>query len=222
MICGTERDTGTFWDRLVTVFGADSGEVGASDWVQLQQALARVAELTEQLEKQVSTLPHLDTHGHVYPDMEEQYAIKEEHERELSVAIQKLEGLLPQLQRQMDRRRQNLERVRADAAKLSQAEVRKGYSQAEEAARKQYMQALHYRDHTIVTLTKARSVLDVARKKKFPGREPRRQTPSRSPGPNAPRAGEVVGDTVERELDENEMDGLIALGPLPDSGNAVT
>ncbi len=222
MIRGTKQDNKTLWERIVKAFGADTDDIGTSDWSQLEQALAHVSELSEQLEKQNLTLPHLDTHKHIYPEMEERYATKEEWEKELSAAVERTKELLPQLMRTVKRRQKNLDLVRSDAGKLNQPEVQKGYSQAEEAARKQYMEALHYKDRTIATLRKAQSILAVASKKKFPGREPRRQDPSRPNEADAVQDSHgISGGAVEQQKDADETDDLISLGPLANSANAI-
>ena len=96
MICGTKQDNKTLRESMVKAFGADTEDISTSDWSQLEQALAHLSELSEQLNKQISPLPHLDTHKHIYPEIEEQYAIKEEYEKELLAAVESTEGLLPQ------------------------------------------------------------------------------------------------------------------------------
>jgi hypothetical protein len=216
MIYENPQDDGSRGNRATRVLEPDANGADTSDWIQLQQALAHVCDLTGQLEKHISTLPNLATHDHIYPEMEERYAIKEEIEKELSEAAVKLGGLFIQLERRVDCYRRNLERIGADVTKLNHPELQPDYSQAQEAARKQYAEGLRYRDRMAVALTKARSVLEVARRKKFPDRKPHRQTP---PGPNESGPGRVSQTastgTSDGQKDGEETDGLISLGPLP-------
>ncbi|OHB65729.1 MAG: hypothetical protein A2V70_10355 [Planctomycetes bacterium RBG_13_63_9] len=87
------------------------------------------------------------------------YANKAELERELSAAIETFGGWLPELQRRVACCQRNWDRVRSDATKLKEPELFDGYSEAEDAARKEYMLALYYRDRTATILGNAQSVL---------------------------------------------------------------
>ncbi|MFC1762906.1 hypothetical protein ACFL6U_12615 [Planctomycetota bacterium] len=194
-------------------FSIDAADIGRSNWVELQQALAHVSELTEKLSKENSSLPHVDTHIKINSEVETRYANKEELESELSAAVERLEDFFPQLNQRVEHAQKNLDHVRTDSSGIHNTAVQTGYSQAEEAARKQYMEAVRYRDHAAVILKKAQSVLTVSQKKKFPGRKPRPQSPSK---PNSPEGNE--GNHAENQPEEeNETDGLISLGPLTNS-----
>ena len=57
----------------------------------------------------------------------------------------------------------------------------------------------------MVVLAEAQAVLDVARKKKFPGGNPERQFPF---------PGAKPGEMPDSDEFSDEMDGLLSLGPL--------
>jgi hypothetical protein len=180
----------------------EASDAGASGWVSLKGMLIDTSALTEELNRNISVVPRLNTDHYIYPEMEKRYAAKEELESKLSAAVERLRAMLPDLDRRVDRCHQVLQRVQADSAKLNLPEARRDYSEAEDAARKEYLSALHHRDWTVVTITKAEAVLAIARKKQFP----------HSGACHRTDGGEKNGKADQDR--RRETDGLISLGPL--------
>jgi hypothetical protein len=207
------------WDGIATFLAADASDNDGSEWVQLKCVLIDASTLTEQLKKDVSALPHLNTHDHISAELEERYANKEKLEKELGVTAERLRSMLPDLARRVDRCCQILQRIRVDSGKLNLPEPRKGYGEAEDAARKEYLKVLHYRDWTAVTVTKAQAVLELARKKPVPRSTPRQKIPT-VPDGSGPYGNSVKNSKIEQNR-QSETDGLISLGPLENSKDKV-
>ena len=186
--------------------GSDNSNTGAAHrGIELQKKLAEVSRLAGQLNRSVSSQPRLTGDSHIWPETEDQYAIKEEGEAELLSEVETLRGYMPLLERDVRHNGEALQRIQDDSGKLNLQEPRECYSQAEEAARRQYLGAVHDRDTVAVVLVEAQAVLDVSREKKFPGKDPVRQFPF---------PGAKPGEMPDSDERSDEMDGLISLGPL--------
>jgi len=207
------------WEGTTTFLAADASDIDGSEWIQLKRILIDASTLTEQLKKNVSALPHLNTHDHIWAELEERYANKEKLEKELSVTVERLRSMLPDLARRVDRSSHTLQRIRVDSGKLNLPEPRKGYGEAEDAARKEYLKVLHYRDWTAVTVTKAQAILELARKKPVARGKSRQKIPT-VPDGSGPHGNSVKNSTIEQNR-HSETDGLISLGPLENSKDKV-
>ena len=189
--------------------GDTSGEVDR--WVELQKERAHVSKLVDQLNKTISDLPEVNEKSVIWPEMEERYAMKGEIEKELASGIEKLKGYIPLLETEVQRCLENLRRIEGDSAKLNRQEPRESYSEAQEAAKKQCFSAVGHRDATAAVLAQAQTVLDVSRKKKFPGDPPQRQSPLPEKNPDFSQSS--VPRSRPEKLDDETTD-LISLGPL--------
>ena len=188
------------------------------------------------LDSKTSILPRVDEDGSSEcPFAEDLYAQKEEAEQELINGIRVLEGFLPVLEREIARCRNNLNRIRADASGLNRQEAKNGYSQAENQQKYQYQKFVEDRKNVLFVLKKANLVLEIARSKKYPGRQPRRSSPfakgpatedsslprSTKPPPYAPPVrspggtfplGPVVSNPGPKP--GGELGGILSTGPL--------
>jgi len=214
----TPKDARRPGDGKTNVPAGGADEANALDWFELQQLWACVCDLTKRLADENSRLSRLAPHHCVRPETQDAYASKAELEKELSAAVEELKRWLPELQRRVVRGQRNWDRVRSDTTKLKEPELLDGYSEAEDAARKEYMLALYYRDRTATVIGNAQSVLEVARRKVLLGPELCGQGPS-EPGGSRPASGGTVpkDDLGPPKDDRHAIDGLLSLGPLRDS-----
>ena len=183
--------------------------------VRLRQKISHVSELSHQLNSTLSGLPNLTEASHIWPETEDQYAIKEELEEELISEIQKLVDYMPVLEKRIKQFNQNLRHIQNDSKKLNNQEPREYYSQAQEVQKKKCTEAVYDKDAISIILDEAQAVLNVSRKKKYPGRKPVRQIPfpGAKPG-DPPRSGQFSSSQAQSEKTHDHMDGLISLGPL--------
>jgi len=193
--------------------GDSSGEVDR--WVDLQKERAYVSKLVDQLNKTISGLPEINEKSVVWPEMEERYAMKGEIEKELAFGIEKLKGYMPLLETEVQRCLENLRCIEGDSAKLNRQKPRESYSEAQEAAKKECFSAVGHRDATTAILAQAQTVLDVSRKKKFPGKTPQRQS---SPTEKKPDLSQSSVPRSHPEKLDDETTDLISLGPLGQGG----
>jgi hypothetical protein len=156
----------------------------------------------------------------IWPETEDQYATKEELEEEVDREVRKLISYMPVLEGRVQRYRQNLGHIEAGSAKLKREEPLESFAEAQEAQRKQYLEAVHDKDSASIVLAEALAVLSVSRKKKFPGRKPVQQSPfpGAKPG-DMPPASRPSNPRIPAGNIEGELDGLISLGPLGRTGD---
>jgi len=109
------------------------GDTGSneSQRIDVQMKCARVSRLADQLEKILPRLHHLDEKSVIAPEIEEQYAMKEETEKELAGGIKELNEDLPLLEKEVQRCRENLQRIEGDSAKLNRREPMRSYLEAQ-------------------------------------------------------------------------------------------
>ncbi len=183
--------------------------------MELQKERDHVSKLSDQLSRTISSLQRLDEKSVIWPETEERWAIKEEVEVELAAGIERLERDIPFLEKEVQRSKKNLQQIKTDSEKLNHQEPRESYSQAEEAAKKEYFAAVGNRNATTAVLTKAQMVLDTSRRKKFPASQPRRQFPfpGAKPGDKPKPSQSTDSQSHAGKLDD-ETAGLISLGPL--------
>ena len=202
----------------------------------LWQKVNQVEGQIKNLDSKTSILPRVDEDGgSECPFAEDLYAQKEEAERELTKGIQKLEGFLPVLDREIARCRNNMNRIKADASSLNRQEAKNGYSQAEKQQRYQYQKNVEDRKKVLFVLKKANLALEIAQSKKFPGRKPQRSSPfgkgpttmepspprSTKPPPYAPPVRSPGGTFPLGPIVSNpgpqlggEVGGILSTGPL--------
>ena len=197
----------------------DSG--GVPEGAELRQELSHASELTHQLDCSHSGLPHLTQASFIWPETEDQYAMKEELEEELSCEVNKLIRYMPVLESRIRRYRQNLGRIEAGSTKLNREEPFEHFAEAQEAQRKQYLEAVHDKDSASIVLAEAQAVLNVSRKKTFPGGQPVRQFPfpGAKPG-DVPRGPQASCPPTPADTLGEDVDGLISLGPLGRTENS--
>ena len=182
--------------------------------VQLQEKLAHISKLVDQLNS-TSRLPHLNEDSLIRPEDQDQYAIKEEIEQELTSEVETLTGYMSLLNRDVQQCMEVMQSIESDSTKLHCQEPKECYSEAEEAAKKEYFNAVRDRDAAAVTFAKAQAVLDISRNKKFPGKAPVRQFPfpGAKPGDMSDPSQSSGTQSGQDKLDD-EVDALISLGPL--------
>ena len=183
--------------------------------VRLRQKISHAPELIHQLNCAISGLPNLNEASYIWPETEDQYAIKEELEEELISEVQKLADYMPVLEKRIKQYNQNLGHIQDDSKKLNNQEPREYYSQAQEAQKKKCTEAVYDKDAISIILTEAKAVLEISRKKKFPGRKPVRQFPF--PGAKSgdpPHSGQSCGPQAQSEKPHDHVAGLISMGPL--------
>ena len=193
------------------------GDTGSneSQGIEVQMKCARVSRLADYLEKILPRLHHMDEKSVIAPEMEDDYAMKEETEKELARGIEELNEDLPILEKEVQRCRENLQRIEGDSAKLNRREPMRSYLEAQAETKQQLFAAVGARDATVAVLARAQAVLHISQKKKFPGREPQRQSPfpGAKPG-DTPKSSRSTGTQSPPEKLDDEAADLIALGPL--------
>lgn len=180
---------------------------GVPTGVRLQQELSHISETIRQLNCTLAGLPYLDHRSFIWPETEDQYAMKEELEEAMVKEVERLSGYMPVLERRVQQCQENLGRIEADAAKLHRKEPEEHYTEAQDTQRKRCFNALHDKDSASIVLAEAQVVLAVSRKKKFPGREPARQFPfpGAKPG-DMPRDSQGSGSQTRSDKPTREMD----------------
>ena len=186
-----------------------------SQRMEVQKKCAEVSRHADYLEKILPRLHHLDEKSVVAPEMENDYAMKEETEKELARGIEELNEHLPILEKEVQRCRENLQRIEGDSAKLNRREPMRSYLEAQAETKQQLFAAVGARDATVAVLARAQAVLHISQKKKFPGRNPQRQSPSPDAKPrDTPKSSQAKGTPSPSEKRDQETADLIALGPL--------
>lgn len=199
--------------------GAGNGGHNRSDvprGTMLQNELASISALINRLEKAMASLPHVnDEQESECPFAEDLYAQKEELEQELIPKAEVLKRYMVGLENEVQRCRNNLARIQADYAKLNLQETSAHYSEAIEAQLQLLRSATQDRDAVSIVLAKAEAVLKVSRTRKYPGRKPQRQYPfpGAKPG-DMPKSSQLPNTPSTRGEPDDEVDGLISLGPL--------
>jgi hypothetical protein len=188
-------------------------DTGVPRGVELRRVLAGITEHIEQLDRAMSSLPHVNKEGGSECGFaEDLFAQKEELEREVIEDANRLLGDKRSIDHDVARCRNNRARIQVDSGKLNRDEARDCYSRAEEAAEREYREAVQDKDAISIVLARAQAVLKVSATRKYPGREPQRQSPPAGPGapegpdPRTPAAG--IG---------RELDGLLSIGPLEET-----
>jgi len=190
-------------------------DTGVPRGAELRRVLAGITEHIEQLDRAMSSLPHVNKEGGSECGFaEDLFAQKEELEKQVIEDVNRLMGYMRAIDHDIARCRNNLSRIQADSAKLNRDEARDCYSRAQEAAERELREAVQDKDAISIVLARATAVLKVSQARKFPGREPQRQLPPagpgapEGPGPRTPAAG--IG---------RELDGLLSIGPLEGTGS---
>ena len=123
----------------------------------------------------------------------------------------KLQYYLPELEKRVSRCEKNLQCIETDSATLTTEQTKECYSEALEAQRKQYREAVQDRDAVFIVLAKAEAVLAVSRTRKYPGKIPERQSP---PLGAMPFSSQSSGGQSHSGGPDGEITGLMSLGPL--------
>jgi len=189
-----------------------------SQRMEVQRKCADVSGLANRLEEILPRLHQLDEKSVIAPKMEDDYAMKEETEKELARGIEELNEYLPRLEKEVQQCRENLQRIESDAAKLNRPEPLEKYLIAQAETKEQLFAATGARNETVAVLARAEAVLHISQKKKFPGRKPQRQSPVPGAEPDDTPKPSPSTDTKTgpKKLDD-ETAGLIDLGPLEEN-----
>jgi hypothetical protein len=181
----------------------------------LRDRISHISKLVNQLDSMLSGLSNVTETSYIWPETEDQYAIKQELEEEIIPEIQKLIEYIPILENRIERINHNLERIQGDTKRLNSQEPIEHYFKAQEAQKKKRDKAVSDKDAISIILAEAQAVLNVSRKKKFPGRKPVRQFPfpGAKPGELLPRGQSRSSQDQSKKQDDN-VAGLISLGPI--------
>ena len=202
-------------DRPANSANAKRESGGVPEGAELRQELSYISDLSRQLSCAISSLPRLTQASFIWPETEDQYAMKEELEEKLASEVQKLTGYMPVLEDRVQRCRRDRARIQADSARLNHEEPSQCYSEAQEAQEKQCLEVVYEKDAATIVLAEAQAALEVSRTRKFPGRKPVRQFPfpGAKPGDLPPRSQSSGSQAAPHTLGD-EMVDLIALGPM--------
>lgn len=132
----------------------------------LRSYLSGFTSLIEQLETAMTSLPHVDSSGYSAcpPDLaKELYATKEELEARVSAPMPILYRMLAGLEKEVDRCKENLDKIRSDAGRLNLQKTRDKYSQAEQAQELRLRKATDDRDAVYLAIKKAEATLKVSK-----------------------------------------------------------
>jgi hypothetical protein len=193
-----------------------SHESGAvPEGTELRQELSNTSDLSRQLKSTLSGLPHLTQASFIWPETEDQYAIKEELEGELMAKVENLTDYMPVLENRVQQRQRDRAQIQADSEKLNHEEPADCYAEAQEAQQKRCLEAVYDKDAASIVLAEAQAVLEVSRTRNFPGRKPVRQFPfpGAKPG-DLPPHSQSSGCQAHPDHLGDEMEDLISLGPL--------
>jgi chromosome segregation ATPase len=197
---------------LVPEGNRGSAETGIPRGADLRRELVNKTNHTQNLESAVTSLPHIDEQGRSEcPFAETLYAQKEEHEAKVTKDVNQMIRYRRALEHEVARCQHNLARIQADSARLNHDKPRAAYSEAAEAAERACRAAIEDRDAVSVALARASAVLEVSRRRKFPGREPQRQQAFPAAGPGAAQG---PGARIPSGGLGGELSGLLSIGPL--------
>jgi len=194
----------------------DGTAKGISHCLEFNSLVAYVANLLTQLERAMTSLPHVDSHGHspCPPDIiKELYARKEKLQQQVSSCLPRLSELLMALEKEVARCQSNLDRIRTDSGRLNLDETRNKYSEAEQAQELQLRRAKDNRDAIYVVLKKAEIVLSVSRRRRMPEFKQRKND---DPGNRrkAPRTSSNTHSTGQASYGlGSDLDSLLSADP---------
>jgi hypothetical protein len=124
----------------------------------------------------------------------------------LSTELDKLRRYRVKLDKEVLRCQRNLDRIRADAARLNLPKPRECYSEAEYEQEKQLDEAVHDRDAVVWAIAKVQAALSSSRIRGFPTRDPfPPDVPIYFPSPRPKNHPSGLG---------SEVNELLSLGPL--------
>lgn len=181
----------------------------------LRRELANISGKVKESESVVSSLPYVSADGSSECGWAQSlYARKEELETEVRGKISLLANYLMWFDAEMLRCLENLKKIQADYARLNNQEPQDCYARAIRDEQDRCRSLQDDRDAVSIVLTKAKAVVAMSEKRKFPGKEPQQQysIPTGMPGavvgglqgsPPGPSAGGAGG----------EIGGLVSLGP---------
>ena len=183
---------------------------------ELSSLVVRCTGLVDNLERAVSQLPHVDSYGYSSCPPKvvfELYARKEKCEREVASYISTLTEILALLEKEVERYRKNLDRIRTDAGRLHRDEAKEKYSQAEQAQELELRRARDEKDAVYMVLRRAEVALKISRDHQIP--DVRRKEPAKSEDQKGDRRDLPISMSTDRgdPSPGSELDGLISLGP---------
>jgi hypothetical protein len=181
----------------------------------LRNELANISGLVEKLESAVSSLPYVGADGSSEcPFAESLFAQKEDLEMEVSDKVHTLANYLRQLDAAILESRKRSKKIQADYGLLNRQEPQDWYAEAVRREQERILGLQDDQDAVSLTLTKAKAVLAMSAKVKFPGKKPQRQYPATTgiSGTGALDLPGLVGGTAGQRAG-GEIAGLISLGP---------
>jgi len=189
----------------------------------LRDELASISSKVKELESVTSSLPYVNADGSSEcPWAESLYARKEELEGKVRGDIHHLADYLMQLDADLLRCLERLKKIQADYAKLNHQTPQHHYAEAVRREQDQCQHVQDDRDAVSVVLTRAKAVLAMSRRRKYPGKKPQQQfpMPTGTPGvvtasPQGPSSAPVGGGV------DSEIGGLMSLR-LPRPGGSHT
>lgn len=181
----------------------------------LRNDLASISSVVKQLESAVSSLPYVGADGSSEcPWAQSAYADKEELEVKVSGKIHCLADYLMQFDAEFLRCQERLKKIEEDYAKLNRPEPQGHYAEAVRREQDRCRRVQDDKDAISVVLTRAKAVLVMSRRRKYPGKEPQQQYPVPMSMPGAVAAGPQGPSSGSRgEIADGEIGGLMSLGP---------
>jgi len=144
------------------------------------------------------------------------YAKKEGLEKQVASDVEKLKPYVMALGKEEQRCKGNLQQIQTDGGRLNVPETSQRYSEAAEAQQRQLQSAIDDKAAVCVVLAKAQAVLKASQAKKFPGRKPQEQPLFPVPPLSGPGLTCVQPSPGQPD---NELGGLVSLGPLGKTEN---
>lgn len=203
----------------------DRGEEETLRGSALRSYLSQFTSLVDNLEGAMNRLPHVDSSGYspCPPDIvEEFYNKKEKLQAQVAGHMTGLYRLLDALDKEVDRCKQKLDKIRGDRGRIHRKETKDKYSEAEKAQELKLRQAKDARDAAYLAIKKAEAALKVSRGRHMPktknksvkadGNAKGHQSSSRS-GSGSKQGSKKSGDSVQ---------GLLSTGPRRQSKKSST
>ena len=178
----------------------------------LRWLLEKIKRLVDDLEQAMTVLPHVEEDGSSECHFaDELYAKKEELEKQVKDAVQRMQDYDADLAREDRRLRTNQTQIQADGSRLQLPQTQDCYGKAESQTEKQCRELAQDRDAIAVVMSRALGVLQVSQRRKMPGREPRERFPVAVPRPG-PAGSQSAGPGPEPL--GKDLGGLLEMGPL--------
>jgi len=182
-----------------------------------------MVDLLKALSKKTGELPRVDGKGQSECGWaEDLYAENDELIKKVTQKLKKLQEHLSVVEKVINGHRQNLDQIRMDANSLHLSKAKKQYSFAELSQEFLYKKAVEKKKALKDVFAWAEKVLNLARKKRFPGGEPRKKFRP-PPQVSASMEGRTADNLTNAGFQarpasgpsfSNQINDLMSLGPI--------